>query len=373
MTTASAAGLRRSALESFACCPLKFKSIYRDGLTEMQDAARRGSTFHLAVELYIKLLRSSGEKSDPDLARQALDEALVTLPLPEKEWQDVENLWWRWVESFELDHNAFVAMEAKQVARLGLTWTPDLVYADGPDALKLIDFKTHWAIWSQAQADEKFQARFYLAQARRAFPGFVVYTIEFHFVRWGVTVSVVLSAAALDAVDARVDAILAAIQRAERLNAWAPTPGAHCRGCVVECPVAVEASRLPLRVTSQDEAARAGGELLVLEEAIKARREALREFTKINGPVEVGGIQFSHRPTQRKTYPADAVVDILRDTETQFPLTFTPSALKGLLTAKKYAHLQKDLAALETAKTITEFKVTRPADEEPDANSPEAA
>lgn len=365
MSVTTSAGLRRSALESFACCPLKFKAIYRDGLTEMQDASRRGQTFHLAVELYIKALRTSGEKADPDLAREALDEAFVQQPLPPKEWQDVEGLWWRWVEAFELDHNAFVLMEAKQVARMGLTWTPDLVYTDGPDVLKLIDFKTHWAIWTQAQAEEKFQARFYLAQARRAFPGFLAYTIEFHFVRWGVQVAVTLSPAALDDVDTQVDTILAGIQRAERANVWTPTPGAHCRTCAVECPVASEAARLPVRVTSSAEAEHAAGELLALEQAVSARREALKEFTKTNGPVAVGGVEFGYRTATRRSYPADAVVDILRDGEIQFPLFFTPSTLKGLLTAKKYAHVQPDLAALATSKTITEFKVSAPSDQEP--------
>lgn len=363
--TTMTTGLRRSALEAFACCPLKFKAIYLDGLTEMQDASRRGSTFHLAAELYIKSLRAAGEKADPDLARSALDEALITLPLPPAEWEDVEGLWWRWVEAFELDLNAFVALEAKQVARLGLTWTPDLVYTDGPDILKLIDFKTHWAIWTDVQAAKKFQARFYLAQARRAFPGFVAYTIEFHFVRWGVTVSVTLPAAALDDVDAQVDTILAGIQRAERSNDWQPTPGAHCRGCAVACPVAAQAHRLPLRVTTPEEAKHAAGELLVLEEAVSARREALRTFTELNGPVEIGGVEYSHRPTPRTSFPADAVVDVLRDAQIAFPLTLSASALKGLLTAKKYAHVREDLAQLGTVKTITQFKASRPQDEEP--------
>lgn len=363
--TAVAQGLRRSALESFACCPLKFKAIYRDGLTELQDAARRGQTFHLAVERYIQALRASGDKSDPDLAREALDQALVEQPLPPKEWQDVEQLWWRFVEAFELDHNAFVALEAKQVARLGLTWTPDLVYTDGPDVLKLIDFKTHWAIWTEAQAAEKFQARFYLAQARQAFPGFIAYTIEFHFVRWGVVVPVTLSAAALDDVDTQVDTMLAGIQRAERANLWTPTPGAHCRGCVVACPVADEAGRQPLRVTTNEEAEAAAGELLVLEQAVSARRDALRAYTSEHGPVRVRGVEFAHRPATRKSYPADAVVDILRDGEVQFPLFFTSSSLRSLLTAKKYAHIQKDLAELATTKTVTEFRVSRPSDDEP--------
>lgn len=373
MTTTLTTGLRRSALESFACCPLKFKAVYRDGLTEMQDAARRGSTFHLAAEHYIKALRTAGEKADPDLARQALDDALTALPLPPKEWEDVEQLWWRWVEGFELDLNAFVALEAKQVARLGLTWTPDLVYTDGPDILKLIDFKTHWAIWSDSQAAQKFQARFYLAQARRAFPGFIAYTIEFHFVRWGVKVSVTLSSAALDDVDAQVDTILASIQRAERTNDWQPTPGAHCRGCAVACPVVDQALRLPLRVTNMDEAEHAAGELLALEQAVSARREALRVFSDANGPVQIGGVEFSHKPTPRKSYPADAVVDILRDGQIAYPLTLSATSLKSLLTAKKYAHVREDLAALATVKTITEFKVSRPKDEEPSSDDKEAA
>lgn len=371
--TAVTTGLRRSALEAFASCALKFKAVYRDGLTEMQDASRRGSTFHRAAELYITALRASGDKSDVDLARQSMDEAFVELPLPAKEWADVEALWWRWVEAFELDHGAFVALEAKQVARLGLNWTPDLVYTDGPDILKLIDFKTHWAIWTEAQAVEKFQARFYLAQARRAFPGFVAYTIEFHFVRWGVVVPVTLSAAALDDVDSQVDTILAGLQRAERLNSWMPTPGAHCRGCAVACPVADEAGRQPVRVVSLEDAQQAGGELLVLEQAIAARREALREFTDAHGPVQVGGVEFAHRPVQRKTFPADAVVDLLRDAQIAFSLSLSATALKGLLTAKKYAHIREDLTTIATVKTITEFRASRPQDEEPAAEGTEAA
>src|SRR5436190_23706285 len=104
---------RRSALEAFAC-PRRYKALYVDGVPDASDPARRGSSFHAAAHRYIAALVRTKQESDFELARAALREGLAESITPAHLVAEVTDLFWRWVEKFELDLDAFLTVETRQ-------------------------------------------------------------------------------------------------------------------------------------------------------------------------------------------------------------------------------------------------------------------
>lgn len=359
MTTLTAVK-RRSALEAFADCRFRWKAIYVDGVLDESAEARRGTTFHACAKHYIRALFDARESSNLDLARDAFTAGVVEAPCPAHLLSDVDHLFWSWAERFELDVDAYLLNEEQPADPDGYELRIDLAYARG-DVLEMPDFKTHFAIWSADRVKRSFQAKFYAARARRIWPGFQTYRFVMVFVRFGVEVSVEYSQAELDRIDSQVSAIEAAQADTLTADVFHATPGDHCGYCSLPCPEVEKAARLPVRLLRRADAEKAAGELLVLQQAITARKQALETYTMLEGDVEVGGVLFHHKPVVSVKYAAASLVDTLRSHDIVPIFTVGTTAVKSFLTAKKWAHVKAAVERLGYRKTSSRFTIARSA------------
>lgn len=354
--TAPVASKRRSALEAFGDCQYRWHAIYVRGVADDSAEARRGTSFHACAKHYIRALFTAREASNAELARHAFHAGLVEAPCPPALLDDLDALFWSWAERFELDVDAYVLNETNPNDPDGYQLRIDLAYARG-DVLEMPDFKTHHAIWAEARVRRAFQAKFYCARARRIWPGFQTYRFTMDFVRFNAQVSVEFSQSDLDRVDDQVDAIEAAQADALRVGTFTATPGDHCGYCALPCPVVDQASTHPVRLLTRADAERVAGEFLALQQAIAARRQALHSYTALEGPLEVGGVTFLHERQDRRAFPAAAVVDALRAQDIEPTFSVGTTALKSLLTAKKWAHVRPAIEQLATVRPGMRFVI----------------
>lgn len=370
MLMTPSAPLRRSALEAYAC-PARFQQIYVLGRQDTSDPARRGSAFHRAAEFYLLALAERRERSNAEVAADALHDAFVAEQTPAHLMADVENLWQRWTEGFELDLEAFLLAEERQIVGGRFTFTPDAVYAR-PEELEIVDLKTHFQALTETQAKAELQSRMYACLAARIWPGFPRYRFTYQFVRVGVTVSVAWEPSELDAIERQLDALEDGIRAAQASGDYPAVPGAHCAYCHFACPLTDDAHRLPVRLQTADEATRIAGELLVLETAVAAKRRALSAWCAVEGPVAAGSVEWAHRPAESVSYPAAKVIDVLREQDVDVSgFTLGKIALKPYVATKKRAHLRPLLEPLAVTEAGTKFGKKKigavgdePADEE---------
>jgi hypothetical protein len=271
---------------------------------------------------------------------------------------EVTDLFWRWAESFELDLDALLLVEEKQRDDQGHSWTPDLVYAFD-DVLEIRDWKTHFAIFSDARAAAEFQAKWYCWQARKLWPGFSRYRIVFVFVRYGIDVSAEFDVPELEYFETSVQGIVAAIRHAGETNVFPAIPGASCGVCSLTCDVAEHPERVPLRLISRVSAERALGVKLAMTAALRNIDAALQAYCTEHGAVTCNGMEVAHRPASKQEFPADGVYQVLHDAGIPPRFTVSKSALRSYLTTKKFSHVRAPLEALAKVTPANRFSVKR--------------
>jgi len=357
---------RRSAVETADACLYRYRQIYELGFEDTSDEARRGSAFHEAAHLYIERLAQAQQPADEDLARESLTDGFRLANTPAYLFNEVADLWWPFVERFELDLEAYLLAEERQ-AHGGYVWRPDLVYAR-PDGIEIVDFKTHWQVWPASRAKGELQARWYAWQAAQIWPGFGRYVIRFAFVRYGADVPVEFTPAEIDQVEPQVAASIARIEQARATGTWPASPGAHCGFCRLECPTVDDVRRAPVRVLDRLDAERIAGEALVLKQAVEARELALAAFCATEGAVTCNGIEYAHRPTKVLQFPIAPVMRVLTEQGITPGFTVGKTALRPYLTAAKYFHVRPALEQIAVTKVETRFSA-RKAGEETESQS----
>lgn len=332
----------RSALETFGC-PHRYREIYEFGRRDTSPEAMRGAAYHDAKARYIGKLAAAQVKSDHDLAKQALEEALCENLLTEPLMRDVEDVFWKMAEKFELNLQAFLLAEVKQSDE-EFVFIPDLVYAHSsngePWELEILDDKTWFAAMTEEQARQEFQSRYYLWRARYIWPGFPRYTMTYVFPRLGMkSVTISLSDAELDDFGRHVMALVAGIKRADETGYWPAIAGSHCRFCRSQCPIADDRARLPIRTADYGEAQVLAARLLTMEIEVKAIRKALSGFASVEGPILINGMSFEMAETVARTWPLDVVMAVLDEHGVEEPpadIKLSASTLKSYLTTKKH-------------------------------------
>lgn len=356
---------RRSALELFEACPYRFDQIYNQGLEDRGDESQRGIAFHACALAYIILLAAKKLVADVELARQAFSEGLALSMCPAHLATEVALLWRRFTEWFQLDLEAYMAAEELQASGQ-FTWTPDLVYCR-PGGIEIIDWKTYYKGLTEPQAKQEFQLKFYLLQALEIWPGFPVYRFTFVFVRLGYSVTISLTPDEIEAFRPQVQGIVSKIQQARETGEYPPIPGSHCTLCRLKCPLADHPARLPVRITTKDEAMAAAGQWLVLEQQLKALKKTLNTYCAANGPLTLNGQEFSHGEMALKTYPAGDVIDLLTKAgvdDAGHLLTVSATSVKAA--DKLKAVIDSDaLRKLESRKVRWEFRHRKAGEDHP--------
>lgn len=349
---------RRSARETFSNCAHRYHAEYIAEVESGNSVTRRGSTWHLARELYIGDLWSARLTDDFELARGAMSRAMKALPLPFAEELDCRDLWKRWIERFRLPIAEFFSCEARDLFAFGAQMRFDLVLVPSPDTLRINDAKTNWSIPSQDILDAHFQPAMYLAAARRLFPGFSRYEFEWDFIRFNQQRITMKTPAELDDVEDTLSDQDEAMSKAEESGVFGATGGSHCGTCVCrDCPVVGNALRYSPVMAGLPEAAKTVGEIAALHRAIELRQSALRAYCDDHGAVQGGGIEWAHRAVTHNRYPAAGVLAVLNDAGVTFPLYFNGTAVKPLTTSKrKYTAIEQQIKDLAVPTTKTEFR-----------------
>lgn len=322
---------RRSALESYDGCPYKYDKTYNQGVEDKGDESQRGLAFHEIVFQYIKRLAQARLSADAGEADQAFQEGIALAQLPTHMLTEVSKIWGRFREWFQLDLDAYLSAEDLQETER-FTWIPDLVYVR-PQGIEIIDWKTYYKGLTEVQARKEFQLKFYLLQALEIWPGFPAYTFTFNFVRLGYQISVTMQPDEIEAFRPEVEAILLSLEEAERTNHYPAIPGSHCTLCRLDCPIVDNPAKLPIRVTTGDQATMMAGRKLVLEQELKTINKALAGWVNQEGPLVVNGQVFKFRENIVRKYPALTVIDLIErhygDDAGQLKLlTFSSTAVK---------------------------------------------
>lgn len=356
---------RRSELEAVdQGCLARYKAIYIDGIDDVSVHALRGIAYHKVKHKYVLALIENQVPQDFELAKEAFRSGIAAAQTPSHLIPEVRQLWDFCAEKFELPLERFVAAEEKQTSG-ALVFTPDLVLAH-PDRneLEIIDDKTWWHSLTEVEAKLSFQSRYYIRHAMARWPNFASYRFTFAFVRFNRFVSVVFTPDELDQLDREVEASIATIEEAKRINHWPAVAGPACTYCELRCPLVDQAITMPKRLEKMEQAVQLGEWVLAAEQMLKSAKKALKQYSSGSGPVNVNGVEWANRPVLNRAYPIEQVLAVLRDRnilgvfEGEEGLTLSHSALSKLM--KKFPQLEKDLAAFVRQKTTWRFSARKP-------------
>jgi hypothetical protein len=344
---------RRSALEAFDGCPFRYNAIYNLGAEDKGDEANRGIAFHEIAFRYIDRLAKARTPMDAEELALAISEGIALSNCPTALLDEVNELAGRWGSGFELDLDAYLTAEERLESDL-FTWIPDLVYVR-PTHVEILDWKTFYKGFTEAQARKEFQARFYLKQALAIWPGFPEYWFTFVFVRLNYRVTIKVKPEEIETWGPQVDGILAGLENAERTGTWPAVPGSHCGLCRLTCPVVDNPARLPVRLIDVGQRDTAAGEILPLEQRLKALKKSLAAYVTKEGPFVLNGQLFQQAQTESVTYPAVKALDFLKDHGVDpADVTLSKTALAKPAKALNAEH-QADLSKLAVTKTGWRF------------------
>lgn len=350
---------RRSARETFSHCAHRWDAEYRQGFVTDSLETRRGNAFHRAAELYIRSLKANQMTSDHGLAIDAITRAAGEWPLPFEEWTDLQSLWARWTEAFELQlHKHYDCETAIDFPPYSCKIRYDIVTVEDETTLVIEDLKTSFHIPNEEYLNSCLQTRLYCGAARRIFSGFDTYRMRYHFVRYGVTIlTKPFTVTDLDAIDEWIATNDAAMDAAERDNVFPAHGTAICSTCKVKCPLIADHSKSDtVRLLTAQDALQAGALLSAVKTKAWTLTEALKGYCKVNGALEVGGMTYEHRPVDTTVFNARDVITVLDEhKETEFPLEFSKTAVSQLLKYQRYKHLRHDLGMLAKVTTTTHF------------------
>ncbi len=341
MSSITEGDLRRSAVEAYGC-PFRYQQIHLNGVDDTGDESLRGRAFHAAAWVYILKLaaayaRTSDDEperpaglmvSDDQLARESLRAGMAVTGCPDQLVAPVQRLWDRFTSKFELDLDAF--FQAEELVKRGRrTFRPDLVYMRAGE-VEVKDFKTYYKGLTETQARQELQVRWYLVEAKQAWPGFARYRFTFVFVRLGYEVSVVFTPEEIDAMEPGVQGAIDAVVEAEARGEFPALPGSHCTLCRIKCPVVDDPARTPIRVTTEQEALDTFAQILALEQRRKVLVKNLAAYVKVEGPLALRGQVYQHVPTDSRRFPMDAVVQQVPDAARQALVTVSATGLKPI-------------------------------------------
>jgi hypothetical protein len=367
---------RRSELEAVKPaidsegCLYRYKKLWIDGVPDDSDISLVGIGFHAVSHAYIEKLVASGIAQDFEYSQEAFTQGIANAGTPSLLVPMVSDLW-RWhAESFELKTERFVAAEERGHSG-NVGFSPDLVYAHPEtNSLEIIDWKTGWhPPLSEAELKLNFQARVYSRYAHDRWPNFDKYTFTLSAVRFRKFVSVSFTPQELETVELEVQSAIQTILEAQRTDHWPAIAGPSCHFCSLSCPLADQDISVPKRF-SVEQYQKVGEWLLVAEKQLRAVKKAMKAACAVHGPCNVNGVVFDNRLQVSKSYPMDAVLDVLKVRgvmgafEGSTGLTFSQSALAKLF--KAYPMLETDLSDVVQTKTSYKFSAKQAGVEDED-------
>jgi hypothetical protein len=247
-----------------------------------------------------------------------------------------------WKRRFNIPEDAWLFTEREgsatiEGAPIPLIGYDDFVYVeDGYHVIR--DFKTGWG--TEVYESYEFQLHLAMLRYEQEFPG-VQMKGEIEFVRRGLvtrlqekvgydgTKDLVWNDALRAATIARVQAIWQKIKERqdfadneesqaeaqgydEYRTSWPATPGSHCTFCdyKTECAVGKRAAAAHLVVTDEASALATLREIVLMDEAMKTMKEALRPYVDAHGTIETGIGKYDYAASYSDAGATESIKDV---------------------------------------------------------------
>jgi len=288
----------------FETCPRSFKLRYLDRIPEKpSDALIIGRLVHEIIAEYDRALLKSGLQTDITLLPEITQMVFYKKPhhLGSSRFTEIESI----IESFANSHifnpNTTVGIEEK----IKLPLSNDILFWAVLDRLEIddnvatiMDYKTDWAIRSQAETENDFQLHIYAWIVKKEYPQVDTFKARLEFVRHGVVREVDIDPVKVATTE---DKIFGLIRQIESEVEFAPRPGEGCSWCsyVDMCPALKNLGGSIIK--DEQDALRVAGELVLLEKQVADRKEALKKWCNVNGFVETNGLQWGYYVTESKS------------------------------------------------------------------------
>jgi hypothetical protein len=319
--------LRQSSIARFDNCALSMLLEVQQPAARQQQPgvmAARGTLFHRWVARAIEQMRAEGWTSYPvemglELLLQVLaqrdvpDDEVMHLPMRELRWLRV--LVTRWCEGGEFNAQRVIAVEERWYMKVPVpdghggmyertvTGQPDVVIADPPDGIIIVDWKAGWAppsrlneeVRADPEKDERLSDQGYAQQVIYGALGLVNLpavqrvTLREAYIMHGefreATILRYQLERVMDILGASISQIDGAFEAGPDSARWLPTAGTHCGICPSprRCPL-YEWEGIP---TTDDEAKLLAREWLVAAQVRKDRIPLLKGWVDAHGPIEI--------------------------------------------------------------------------------------
>lgn len=174
----------------------------------------------------------------------------------------------------------------------------DRLEIDGHRA-KIVDYKTEWKIKSQDELKKDKQLRIYAWAVITKYPQVTEVQAQLEYLRHGVVLGPVeLNPDDAASIEEDIRDKIAQIKSTTKFEA---TPGEGCSWCsyIESCPALKEMGDVVC--TSAEDAQRIHRELLLLEKQVEDRKEALKAWCTVHGPIETNGVARGFFATTTKS------------------------------------------------------------------------
>lgn len=305
-----------SRLSRYIRCPLSYKLEYLDKLpTVKSNPMILGGLCHDFFEAYDRHLAAAQLPTDISAATRIMEQVFQKFerPVPPEIYEEFHTICRSFVENHVLDLASFVGAESQIAITRAFTlcdWNADDAWfrfkLDRLDKVGvravITDYKTGWG----GEADP-FQLLLYACAVwiLNTYQPILPETGDLEMVevvlcynrsgrenRWIFT---------REKIEDGFRKMVEYAERVEQEKAWKPTPGTACRGCsfagTAHCPVQVGDMN---PITTDEDAARAALELVLLDAQRNTRKSALKDWCRDHGPVSAQADVFDFG--QRESY-----------------------------------------------------------------------
>lgn len=313
---------RQSLIAAFDSCPLRARFSLEDDRRTPGALAARGTLTHRALHKAVRSMWEHGERTmsveqgmelltDVLCQRDVPADEVVPLPMREMKWCRVVMV--KWCENTVLDARKVIATEERLFATLKLpdrevriTGQMDLLLADPPDGIVVVDYKTGYRRpkTQRSSTDPDKAAREGTGLTELGWVQNLVYAFlcfenfpsvhrvifkEVHVLwneerfarteRWE-------AERFTDLLAAQVSLLDQAIEEGPASARWVPSGGPHCALCPRpwSCPILDDEQ---LNVHTEEGRRRVAQEWIVSDQTKDRRRTILDGLVDVHGPIEV--------------------------------------------------------------------------------------
>lgn len=299
-----------SRLSLFESCPAAFQMKYVKKIPEAaSDALAFGGLIHKIIATYSQHCLSQGLETDvtamPGIAR----ECFYAKPcgLSSNRFPEVLALAEQIAASHTVNPLTMVGIEEWVQAWLAgkkYLFRGIIDRLDIQDNLAIItDYKTDWALRTQADVEADFQLAVYAWLVSLEYPQVDQFTVRLDFVRHGVVRETSLDSYRVKQVADQVLGLIGQVEQTLAKGKFPPKPGHFCGWCGYsgQCPAAANIPADVRPIMTQEDALAVAAELAVLERQVAVRKEALKNWCNQAGPVEVNGLTWNFFLVESRT------------------------------------------------------------------------